>query len=153
VCVIPSGEVRRIKHLRVFIITATWSVFAYVWLYFILEWSSYGEVEVWEALLTFFFFPATVATAYVADKRLLFWKYTSKEYRLNRRGVIVGAEGADANNDNVVAAMLRKDAFKKLVHSHLCIDTSSESHLNYLLILCHLDQHRLFARKHLRASN
>jgi len=34
--VIPDDEVRRIKHLRVFFITATWSVFAYVWLYLIL---------------------------------------------------------------------------------------------------------------------
>ena len=41
--VIPEGEVRKIKHLRVFIITATWSVFAYVWLYLILGVISYGK--------------------------------------------------------------------------------------------------------------
>ncbi len=35
VCV-PAGEIRRIKHLRVFFVTATWSVFAYIWLYFII---------------------------------------------------------------------------------------------------------------------
>jgi len=34
--VIPDDEVRKIKHLRVFIVTATWSVFAYIWMYLIL---------------------------------------------------------------------------------------------------------------------
>lgn len=93
VSVIPDGEVRKIKHLRVFFVTATWSVFAYVWLYIILSVSSYGEVEVWEGLLTFLFFPATVLTAYIADRRLLVYKYLNKNYRMNRRGVIVETEG------------------------------------------------------------
>ncbi|XP_023723619.1 sodium/calcium exchanger 3 isoform X2 [Cryptotermes secundus] len=93
VMVIPEGQVRKIKHLRVFFVTATWSVFAYVWLYIILSVSSVGEVEVWEGLLTFMFFPATVITAYIADRRLLIYKYLHKNYRMNRRGVIVQSEG------------------------------------------------------------
>jgi len=93
--VIPDGEVRKIKHLRVFFVTATWSIFAYVWLYIILSVTSRGIVEVWEGLLTFLFFPATVLTAYIADRRLLFYKYLSKHYRINRRGVIVETEGPD----------------------------------------------------------
>ncbi|XP_063232109.1 sodium/calcium exchanger 3 isoform X4 [Bacillus rossius redtenbacheri] len=93
VLVIPEGEVRKIKHLRVFFVTATWSVFAYVWLYLILSVISPGRVDVWEALLTFAFFPMTVGTAYIADRRLLIYKYLHKNYRMNRRGVIVEAEG------------------------------------------------------------
>lgn len=93
VSVIPDGEVRRIKHLRVFLVTATWSIFAYVWLYAILAVMSPGEVEVWEGAVTFLFFPATVATAYVADRRLLVYKYLKKRYRVNERGVIVETEG------------------------------------------------------------
>ncbi|XP_047470234.1 sodium/calcium exchanger 1-like isoform X2 [Penaeus chinensis] len=93
VYVIPDGEVRYIKHLRVFFITSFFSVFAYIWLYVILAHSSYGVVEFWEAFLTFLFFPITVILAYIADRRLLFYKYMSKEYRLNRRGVIVEVEG------------------------------------------------------------
>ena len=46
VYVIPDGEVRRIKHLRVFFVTATWSLFAYFWLYVIIALISPGEVEV-----------------------------------------------------------------------------------------------------------
>ncbi|XP_049878114.1 sodium/calcium exchanger 2 isoform X2 [Pectinophora gossypiella] len=91
--VIPDGEVRKIKHLRVFLVTATWSIFAYVWLYLILAVISPSEVEVWEGAVTFLFFPATVMTAYIADRRLLMYKYLKKGYRVNERGVIVEAEG------------------------------------------------------------
>ncbi|XP_055696023.1 sodium/calcium exchanger 1 isoform X3 [Lutzomyia longipalpis] len=93
VLVIPNGEVRKIKHLRVFFVTATWSVFAYIWLYLILAKFTPGRVDVWEGFLTFLFFPATVLTAYIADKRLLIYKYIGKQYRMNKRGVIVQVEG------------------------------------------------------------
>ncbi|XP_050664131.1 sodium/calcium exchanger 1 [Leptidea sinapis] len=93
VSVIPDGEVRKIKHLRVFLVTATWSIFAYVWLYLILAVISPSEVEVWEGAVTFLFFPATVLTAYIADRRLLVYKYLKKGYRVNERGVIVEVEG------------------------------------------------------------
>merc|ERR1719305_1021939 len=76
--VIPDDEVRKIKHLRVFLVTATWSVFAYIWLYVILGFISYGKVETWEGLLTFIFFPLTVWTAYVAERRMLCYKWFSK---------------------------------------------------------------------------
>lgn len=46
VWVIPEGESRKIKHLRVFFITAFWSIFAYIWLYLILAVISPGIVEV-----------------------------------------------------------------------------------------------------------
>merc|ERR1711962_1779302 len=76
--VIPDDEVRKIKHLRVFLVTATWSVFAYIWLYIILGVFSYGKVESWEGILTFLFFPATVWTAWVAERRLFCYKWFSK---------------------------------------------------------------------------
>ncbi|XP_059171382.1 sodium/calcium exchanger 1-like isoform X3 [Physella acuta] len=80
VYVIPRGEVRKIKHLRVFFITATWSIFAYLWLYFILAISSHGIVEIWEAVLTFIFFPLTVLTAYIADTKIFVNRFLSKKY-------------------------------------------------------------------------
>ncbi|KAG7200170.1 hypothetical protein KM043_000605 [Ampulex compressa] len=102
VFVIPNGETRKIKHLRVFFVTATWSIFAYVWLYVILAVSSPGVLDVWEGILTFSFFPATVLTAYVADRRLLIYKYLHKGYRMNKRGVIVQAEAGDSAADGGV---------------------------------------------------
>ncbi|XP_010150258.1 PREDICTED: sodium/calcium exchanger 2-like, partial [Eurypyga helias] len=93
VYVVPSGESRRIKHLRVFFVTASWSIFAYVWLYLILAVISPGVVQVWEALLTLVFFPVCVVAAWAADKRLLFYKYVYKRYRADpRSGIIIGAE-------------------------------------------------------------
>ncbi|XP_056140638.1 solute carrier family 8 member 4a isoform X1 [Lampris incognitus] len=94
VYVVPENETRKIKHLRVFFVTATWSVFAYIWLYLILAVISPGEVEVWEAVLTFFFFPLCVMQAWIADRRLLFYKYVHKRYRANKsRGIIIETEG------------------------------------------------------------
>nr|XP_057927024.1 sodium/calcium exchanger 1-like isoform X7 [Doryrhamphus excisus] len=94
VYVIPDGETRKVKHLRVFFVTATWSVFAYTWLYLILAVFSPGVVQIWEGLLTLFFFPVCVAFAYVADRRLLFYKYVYKRYRAGKRkGVIIETEG------------------------------------------------------------
>ncbi|NXU52477.1 NAC2 protein, partial [Turnix velox] len=93
VYVIPSGESRRIKHLRVFFVTAAWSIFAYIWLYLILAVISPGVVQVWEALLTLVFFPLCVVFAWAADKRLLFYKYVYKRYRADpRSGIIIGTE-------------------------------------------------------------
>ncbi|XP_060125469.1 sodium/calcium exchanger 3 isoform X5 [Zootoca vivipara] len=95
--VVPEGEVRRIKHLRVFFVTAAWSIFAYIWLYLILAWFSPGIVELWEGLLTFLFFPLCVLQAWVADRRLLFYKYVHKKYRADKaRGLIIETEGDTA---------------------------------------------------------
>ncbi|XP_067115274.1 sodium/calcium exchanger 1a isoform X9 [Osmerus mordax] len=94
VSVIPNGETRKVKHLRVFFVTATWSIFAYIWLYLILAVISPGIVEVWEGLLTLFFFPLFVGFAYVADRRLLFYKYVYKRYRAGKqKGMIIETEG------------------------------------------------------------
>ncbi|KAM8952647.1 sodium/calcium exchanger 2 [Pelodytes ibericus] len=94
VYVIPNGESRKIKHPRVFFVTATWSIFAYIWLYLILAVISPSRVQVWEGLVTLLFFPACVLFAWVADKRLLFYKYVYKRYRADkRRGIIIETEG------------------------------------------------------------
>uniref|UniRef100_A0A671V1V2 Solute carrier family 8 member 2b n=1 Tax=Sparus aurata TaxID=8175 RepID=A0A671V1V2_SPAAU len=96
ICVwtIPTGESRKIKHLRVFFITAFWSIFAYIWLYLILSVMSPGVVEVWEALVTLLYFPVCVILAWIADRRLLFYKYMGKRYRADKRhGIVVETEG------------------------------------------------------------
>uniref|UniRef100_A0A672FRM3 Sodium/calcium exchanger 2-like n=1 Tax=Salarias fasciatus TaxID=181472 RepID=A0A672FRM3_SALFA len=96
ICVwtIPNGETRKIKHLRVFFITAFWSIFAYIWLYLILSIMSPGVVEVWEALVTLLYFPVCVILAWIADRRLLFYKYMGKRYRADKRhGIVVETEG------------------------------------------------------------
>lgn len=48
--------------------TAFFSIFAYIWLLIILLLISPHEVEIWEAVVTFLFFPVLVGISYAADK-------------------------------------------------------------------------------------
>jgi len=64
---IDDGEVRKIKQIPVYIITASCSVFAYLWLMFILMFSSKDVCEIWEAVVTLLMCPALVFLAYLAD--------------------------------------------------------------------------------------
>lgn len=70
VCVvaIPAGEVRKIKDVGVFAVTASFSIFAYLWLYFIVLILSPDEIDIGEGVLTFIFFPVLVILAFCADK-------------------------------------------------------------------------------------
>ena len=70
VCVvgIPKGDTRRIDMIVVFGITAFFSIFAYIWLLVILKLSTPNVVDLWEAIITFLFFPILVVLAYCADK-------------------------------------------------------------------------------------
>ncbi|KAA8583553.1 hypothetical protein FQN60_014761, partial [Etheostoma spectabile] len=114
VYVVPDGETRKVKHLRVFFVTATWSIFAYIWLYLILAVISPGVVHVWEGLLTFFFFPICVLFAWVADRRLLFYKYVYKRYRTGKqRGMIIETEG-----DRPLPSKVDIEMDGKMLNSH-----------------------------------
>jgi solute carrier family 8 (sodium/calcium exchanger) len=93
--VIPDGEVRKIKHLRVFFVTALWSVLAYIWMYFIIVSNTPSVVEPWEAILTLLFFPLLVIWAWVADKRLLVYDLVYKKYQKGKGNMIVEKEGAE----------------------------------------------------------
>ena len=70
VCVIgiPSSETRRIKKLKVFAITAVFSVLAYVWLIIILMVNTPDFVDLWEAVVTLLMYPILVILAYILDK-------------------------------------------------------------------------------------
>lgn len=98
VYVIPDGEGRRIEHLRVFVCTATWSVFAYIWLYLIIAVFSPNQVQVWEALVTFAFFPVLVLIAYITDRKIFFMRFLSKKYTAHYVGE---ADGQETRNGDV----------------------------------------------------
>jgi len=69
VCIatIPSPEIRKIKEYDVFIVTAVFSLFAYLWLVFIVQVASPDVVEVWEAIVTLLLFPVLIVISYLAD--------------------------------------------------------------------------------------
>ena len=63
-----TWQVRHIKELPVFYITASFSIGAYVWLLYILLYQSPNIVEVWEGAVTFCLFGVLVWLAYAADQ-------------------------------------------------------------------------------------
>lgn len=88
VAAVPSTELRRQKHLDVFFVTATWSVFAYIWMYLILAVITPGVIDVWEGFLTFMFFPTTVFTAWIADIKIIQTRFVPRRYRRTSHGLI-----------------------------------------------------------------
>ncbi|XP_022249769.1 sodium/calcium exchanger 3-like [Limulus polyphemus] len=90
VCVValPHGETRRIKSINVFATTSFFSVFAYIWLLIILVAVTPNEVELWEALVTLFFFPGLVALAFLADKNFFMGKKKSQKKQFELQSAI-----------------------------------------------------------------
>ena len=70
VCIasIPEGEERRIGNVRVYAVTTCFSIFAYVWLLLVLLCISPDEVDIWEAIITFLFFPTLILVSFFVDK-------------------------------------------------------------------------------------
>ncbi|CAD7944294.1 unnamed protein product [Amoebophrya sp. A120] len=68
ISVIGSHEVRMIKDMTVFGITAFFAIFAYLWLYFVLQIVTPNIVDIWEGVVTFLMFPGLVQICYMADK-------------------------------------------------------------------------------------
>ena len=69
---IPDDESRRIKEINVFACTSFFAVFAYIWLYLVIEVITPNVIEIWEGIVTFLFFPLIVLLAFAADKN--FWR-------------------------------------------------------------------------------
>jgi len=69
VCInsIPNGEIRMIKETKVFGVTAVFSVLAYVWLLYIVQFNTFDVIEVWEGGLTFMYFFLLVGVSYMTD--------------------------------------------------------------------------------------
>mmetsp|Transcript_28337 Transcript_28337/g.65125 ORF Transcript_28337/g.65125 Transcript_28337/m.65125 type:complete len:723 (+) Transcript_28337:180-2348(+) len=66
---LPEGETKKIDDLNVFLVTAFFSVAAYVWLYIVLQVSSPHVVELWEAFFTLGLFGVLLSIAYLVDVR------------------------------------------------------------------------------------
>lgn len=95
-----GAEERKIDRLQVFGITSFFSIFAYLWLVFVLEATSPNVVEIWEAVVTFLWFPLLVAVAWFTDKRN---EHTNKVKPSNTDN-----ELADVDGDNVKIIAMHK---------------------------------------------
>lgn len=70
VCVMAVDKPKRINSFNVFLTTGFFSVFAYIWMFIVIQVSSKGKLEVWEAVVTLLWFPILVILAYIGDRNL-----------------------------------------------------------------------------------
>lgn len=105
VCIvsIPNGEVRRIKELPVFFVTASFSIFAYLWIFIILTVATPNVVTVVEAVITFVMFFALVGLAYAVDRGLC-----KSSVKVNPDGGIVRAVQENGVNAGDVRSILKQ---------------------------------------------
>uniref|UniRef100_A0A914V5A8 Sodium/calcium exchanger membrane region domain-containing protein n=1 Tax=Plectus sambesii TaxID=2011161 RepID=A0A914V5A8_9BILA len=140
ICVasVPSNEHRKQKHLDVFFVTATWSVFAYIWMYVILAVISPGVIEVWEGLLTFIFFPLTVLTAWIADIKIIQTRFVPHKYRKTSHGMIATEDG-----DVEMKAISDGSQAYKLIPQHTQHQPCEEQELTDTEDACTSSNHRM----------
>ncbi|CAI5516483.1 unnamed protein product [Closterium sp. Naga37s-1] len=71
VCVLvpPAGTVKRISDVGLFLVEFLWSLWAYVWLYIVLQVWTPGEVTIAEAVMTVLQLPLLMLHAYAQEQR------------------------------------------------------------------------------------
>ncbi|XP_069137485.1 sodium/calcium exchanger 3-like isoform X2 [Argopecten irradians] len=69
VCIVSlePGQTKRIKEFGVFLMTATWSLWAYIWMLLVVQYISPGVIDPWEAWVTLGYMPVFVVLAYCQD--------------------------------------------------------------------------------------
>ncbi|CAO4374860.1 unnamed protein product [Caenorhabditis nigoni] len=73
ICVFAVGQAtKRIELYRVFMVTAFFGTFAYIWVFLVLIVITPNVVDVWEAILTLLFFIILVVISYAVDAEI--WK-------------------------------------------------------------------------------
>jgi len=115
VCVvcIPAGETRTIKQLGVFLVTAFFSILAYIWLLLIVQFISPDIVELWEAAVTVVFLIILIILAFLADKYE--WLAPSSKALTRLGGQLTKAEAAAA----LKAESVGKDATPEAIKAKL----------------------------------
>eukprot|EP00756_Hemistasia_phaeocysticola_P021101 Hpha_TRINITY_DN15757_c2_g11::TRINITY_DN15757_c2_g11_i1::g.37618::m.37618/K05849/SLC8A, NCX; solute carrier family 8 (sodium/calcium exchanger) len=88
-----KGQTKKIKEFGVFCITSFFSIFAYIWLLIVLQFSSPDVVDMWEAWLTFLFFPLLVILAYCQDRR---WFRSARVEPLQRHRTSIFVEDTES---------------------------------------------------------
>lgn len=68
ICSIPVGECRKLENIRVYVTTTFASLFAYMWMLIVLIAITPDVVDLWEAIVTFMFFPILIVMSYLVDK-------------------------------------------------------------------------------------
>lgn len=115
--VIPNDESRTIKSVPPFLVSAVFSVFAYLWLIVVLGISTPNLVEVWEGVLTFLFFPLLVVLAYLADVGAIQRLFSRREEDVvdTMEAALSDAASGMSAKDTRLLAFLQKEKENKVV--------------------------------------
>lgn len=70
VCIasVPDNSVKYIREFGVFLLTAIWSMFAYIWMLVVVRYWTPGVITPWEAWITLGYMPLFVFLAYLQDR-------------------------------------------------------------------------------------
>mmetsp|Transcript_32344 Transcript_32344/g.62174 ORF Transcript_32344/g.62174 Transcript_32344/m.62174 type:complete len:898 (-) Transcript_32344:491-3184(-) len=93
---VPEGERRMVEEVPVFLVTAVFSIFAYIWLLVVLVYWTPNTVTPGEAVLTALFFPVLVTLSYMADIGML-GKFSSGDAGAGDVEAQSGAEDGDGH--------------------------------------------------------
>jgi solute carrier family 8 (sodium/calcium exchanger) len=109
ICVIaiPDGEKRVIKQYGVFLITAFFSVFAYIWMLVVLQFSTPNVVDMWEAWVTLLMFPLLAGLAFGQDKK---WSFDGKVAPVDQKVLMADGTGESTYSTTGIAKMLKDQA-------------------------------------------
>eukprot|EP00325_Prymnesiales_sp_UTEX-LB-985_P033562 CAMPEP_0174727602 /NCGR_PEP_ID=MMETSP1094-20130205/50101_1 /TAXON_ID=156173 /ORGANISM="Chrysochromulina brevifilum, Strain UTEX LB 985" /LENGTH=772 /DNA_ID=CAMNT_0015929377 /DNA_START=10 /DNA_END=2328 /DNA_ORIENTATION=+ len=110
VCVmcIPAGDSRTIRRLGVFLVTASFSVIAYIWLLLMVVVISPDVIEWWEALLTCLLMVLLLLIAYKVDKASSYSKFkislTGSKFQSDSSGNLLMDTKGNSKNAEVWTA-------------------------------------------------
>lgn len=104
---------KKIARPGVFFITSVFSLFAYVWLFLVLVSISPERVEMWEAVLTFVFFPVLLVISYGIDRYEVYQAEMQESEEEKAQNVV-------AERRSAYKAKL-KDMTKKLGAKNVCL--------------------------------
>ncbi|CAH1797885.1 unnamed protein product [Owenia fusiformis] len=126
ICIVsvPSPQVKPIKEIGVFCITAVWSIFAYFWMLIVLQWVSPQIIEPWEAFVTLAFFPIMVVMSYAQDSG--WWCKKRKSVGTDSQDEVHNVRIVNQNNKNSLIhgpskelSLLEKEHEQRHSHANL----------------------------------
>lgn len=103
---VPTGTLKRVDDMGVFLITASFSIFAYIWMFIVLKVWSPDQIEIVEAVLTLLFFVILIVLAFVADKYNAY-----KKKKAAAKKIALGEEPEQSNK----RATISKDDYYRIV--------------------------------------
>lgn len=109
---------RKIKEVPVYIVTAIFSVFAYVWLLVVILLITPEIIDIGEGIVTFLFFPVLVAIAYLADRGYFTSGDEGGTQLEKRRGSMTKQELAELNQQ--IKDLEQKGASAEQIERMLC---------------------------------